>query len=66
MFLPGKRESSIMRELFFEKIKQKVLLNLNDKKEELRSSASSEYSEKVAENAKENEFTTVEGLNTWN
>lgn len=55
-----------MRELFFEKIKQKVLLNLNDKKEELRSSASSEYSEKVAENAKENEFTTVEGLNTWN
>jgi len=48
-----------MRELFFEKIKQKVLLNLNDKQEELRNSATSKYSEEVSGNAKGNEFTTV-------
>ena len=48
-----------MRELFFDKIKQKVLLNLNDKQEELRKSVASEYSEKIAQNAKENEFAMV-------
>ena len=43
------RESSILHELFFDKIKQKVLQNLNDQQEspQIRASEVSDFSEKV-------------------
>lgn len=57
-----------MQELFFDQTHPKVLLNLNDKQEDDRNSAASDYSDKVAEKAggDNGEFTTVKGLNTWN